>query len=509
MTADTAATRGASNTGGGGTVKDVREPRDAARENAREWTKRRVLPGWRSITVGARIGWGITRAYAGPRDKRRERLSREVVGTFEKLGPTFVKLAQIISAGEGVFPDELVRECKRLRDQAKKESWESIKKTIESELGAEIEDVFAEFESEPIAAASIAQVHTAVLHNGERVAVKVRRRGINKQVSRDIRALNWLAYKMIGRIPVASLANPPVLVELFAECITEELDFRVESENMRQVGATLIGERTRVPRVHQDLTTSGVMVMEYVSGDKLENVKEGGEEVLRELMNVMIEGATIHGVFHGDLHGGNMIVTDNREIVLIDFGITARLSERERAAFAKLLISGMTGDWRGQIQGLVGLGALPGDVDIDTLGRELKLDVDFDPTKLSPEDLATELQNLSKTLLGSGAKLPKPLMLWAKNIVFVDATIGEIAPETDLIGVLSEVAGGFVQRNAAVLAGIMGDASKDILIDQNAIKKGIGVGSDTERITWREMRQRREMIINRASSGGVLRKGRQ
>jgi len=274
---------------------------------------------------------------------------------------------------------------------------------------------------------------------------------------------------------------------------------------MRQVSATLIDGVSRVPEVFEDLVREGVMIMEFVEGDKLGEIAEGGELILKQLMSIMIEGATIHGVFHGDLHGGNMIVSKSGEIVLIDFGITARLDERERVSFAKLLLSGMTGDWRGQIQGLVGLGALPADVDIDTLGRELKLDVDFDPTKLSPEDLAAELQNLSKTLLGSGAKLPKSLMLWAKNIVFVDSAIGEIAPETDLIGVLSEVAGEFVQRNGAVLGELLGTAGRPD-IDVDAIKRGIGVSRDTERITWREMRERRETIINRAGGSSLFKK---
>jgi ubiquinone biosynthesis protein len=485
------------------TVFRVENYRQEAALRAREWTRLRALPGLRSLQIASVIGVRVGRAWFKPKISRRHSISVGVVEAFEKLGPTFVKLAQIISAGDGVFPDELVRECKRLRDQAATESWDSVCGTIERELGGSLDRYFASVEREPIAAASIAQVHRGVLLDGTEVVIKVRRRGIHDRVERDVRALTWLAHKMIGRIPVASLANPPVLVELFAECITEELDFRLERENMRHVAATLTVGVSRVPEVFEDLVREGVMVMEFVEGEKLGEIAEGGELILKQLMSIMIEGATIHGVFHGDLHGGNMIVSKSGEIVLIDFGITARLDERERVSFAKLLLSGMTGDWRGQIQGLVGLGALPADVDVDTLGRELKLDVDFDPTKLSPEDLAAELQNLSKALLGSGAKLPKSLMLWAKNIVFVDSAIGEIAPDTDLIGVLSEVAGEFVQRNGAVLGEILGTTGRPD-IDVDAIKRGIGVGHDTERITWREMRERREMIINRAGGASLF-----
>ena len=125
--------------------------------------------------------------------------------------------------------------------------------TIERELGGPLDRYFASVEREPIAAASIAQVHRGVLLDGTEVVIKVRRRGIHDRVERDVRALTWLAHKMIGRIPVASLANPPVLVELFAECITEELDFRLERENMRHVAATLTVGVSRVPEVFDDL----------------------------------------------------------------------------------------------------------------------------------------------------------------------------------------------------------------------------------------------------------------
>ena len=162
-------------------------------------------------------------------------LSRRLRLAAETLGPTFIKLGQIISSGEGLFPPELVGEFKRCRDQVPAESFEDVRRTVEEDLGRRLDEVFVSFDESPLAAASIAQVHVARLASGEEVVVKVQRPDVARAIQRDVRAMAWLAPHLIGRIPVASLANPPALVELFADTIVEELDFRVEAANMLDV----------------------------------------------------------------------------------------------------------------------------------------------------------------------------------------------------------------------------------------------------------------------------------
>ena len=143
----------------------------------------------------------------------------------ETLGPTYIKLGQIISSGEGIFPTELVQEFIACRDQVPAEPFHLVRRVVESDLGASLESVFATFEREPIAAASIAQVHGATLHDGTPVVVKVQRPTVDDLVHKDLRVMAWLSPFLVGRIPVASLANPPALVEVFARTISEELDF--------------------------------------------------------------------------------------------------------------------------------------------------------------------------------------------------------------------------------------------------------------------------------------------
>src|SRR5207237_123507 len=141
--------------------------------------------------------------------------SRRLRRAFERLGPAYIKLGQIVSSGQGVFPPELVDEFKRCRDQVPAERFAVVRRVIEEDLGQPLARVFASFDEEPIAAASIAQVHAARLAGGEEVVVKVQRPSVARLVRRDIEAMAWIAPLLIGRIPVAALANPPALVELF------------------------------------------------------------------------------------------------------------------------------------------------------------------------------------------------------------------------------------------------------------------------------------------------------
>ena len=155
--------------------------------------------------------------------------SGEGAQAAEDLGPTYIKLGQIISSGAGIFPDELVAQFALLRDKVPAEDFDVVRQVVETDLGRPLEEVFARFERTPLAAASIAQVHVATLLTGEEVVVKVQRPTIRTAVYRDLEVMAWLAPFLIGRIPVSALANPPALVELFTETITEELDFCLEA----------------------------------------------------------------------------------------------------------------------------------------------------------------------------------------------------------------------------------------------------------------------------------------
>jgi ubiquinone biosynthesis protein len=435
-------------------------------------------------------------------------LSKRLRSAAEKLGPTYIKLGQVISSGEGLFPAELVEEFKACRDQVPSEPFDAVRQVVEADFGRPLETVFSRFERTPIAAASIAQVHSAQLITGEDVVVKVQRPTIRKQVQSDLKVMSWLAPFLVGRIPIAALANPPALVELFAETITEELDFRLEAENMLDVAASFaeLGQRGMViARPHPELVTRRVLVMERLAGfgfDDLESMQAAGidtHEVIRIGMTGFTESCMVNGIFHGDLHGGNLFVMTDGRIALLDFGITARMTDLERTAFLRLMLTGATGDIKGQLAAFRDLGALPPDTDLDDVIAELHLDEQpVDPTTLSQEQLVGELQRVIKALLGMGARLPKILMLYVKNLVFLDGAMAALAPDLDLIAEIATLSTYLAVTHGERFAAEVGGNAMDFQIDAEAISRNTGIDlSDGAGLTYSDLRERRDIIRQR------------
>jgi ubiquinone biosynthesis protein len=483
---------------------------------------RKRLPLGRLLAVCGRVGTALAIWYATERRQeqspRRSALSRRLRVAFAHLGPTYIKMGQIISSGEGLFPEELVGEFKLLRDRVPPESFDHVRRIVEADLGRPLEEIFSHFEPAPIAAASIAQVHAATLRSGEEVVVKVQRPRVHDLVHNDIRAMAWLAPKLVGRIPVAALANPPALVELFAETILEELDFRLEAENMLDVASVLAetGQRAViVARPHPHLVTRRVLVMERLSGfawDDVAGMQRAGvdtQAVLHAGMVAFMEGAMLFGVFHGDLHGGNLFVLPDGRTALLDFGITGRMDERKRLAFLFLLVGATTGDVRGQLRALRDLGAFPDDTDLDAVFVDLGLDRSpIDPTTLSADELLHELQDLTKKLMGYGARVPKELMLLVKNLMFLDGSIATLAPDLDILGELEQVHLDISARHGERLAAQMGIDMSEAFFDPDAVKIAMGVDPAVERLTYRDVQQRRETIRRNLESHRPRRKRR-
>ena len=491
--------------------RDIERLREQARAAYPQWMETGRLPPFGRLArvvgrVGSALGvWAVGERRKGPLRSRRD-LSRRLRIAFGHLGPTYIKLGQIISGGEGLFPQELVAEFKLLRDRVPPESFADVRRVVERDLGRSLDDVFSWFERTPLAAASIAQVHAARLRTGEDVVVKVQRPQIAHLVREDIEALSWLAPHLVGRIPVAALANPPALIELFAETIVEELDFRLEAQNMLDIARVLAETEQRatiVPRPHPTLVTRRVLVMERLDGipwDDVQAMRAAGvdtEAVLHAGLVSFMEGAMLYGVFHGDLHGGNLMVRPDGRTVLMDFGITGRLDETKRMAFLMLLLGATNGDTMAQLGALRDLGAFPPDTDLHAVFDDLGLDRTIDPTTLSADELVHELQDLTKKLLAYGARAPKELMLFVKNMMFLDGAIGRLAPDLDILGEIQQVHTEIALRHGARLAAELGlDPFVASQFDMEAIKAAMGVPG-VETLTYRDVLERREVVRKR------------
>jgi ubiquinone biosynthesis protein len=481
-------------------------------------TRRRVWPPGRRLgttlwQLGGAVGLWYVRERRRGGNESVAGLSRRLRVAAETLGPTYIKLGQIIASGDGVFPAELVAEFKWCRDQVAPEPWPVVEQVIREELGRPIRSVFASVDRVPLAAASIAQVHPATLVDGTPVVIKVQRPSVAQRVRQDLAVMAWLAPHLVGRIPVAALANPPALVELFAETITEELDFRLEAENMLDIATTFAALDQRafvVPRPHPSLVTRRMLVMERLDGFKFSDV-EGmhaagidTEAVVRASMVGFLEGCMMHGIFHGDLHGGNLFVLPSGKIALLDFGITARLTEARRLALLSLLVGASNADVPSQVAALRDLGAFPDDVDvrhvIDALGLE---GPPVDPVNLTADELVSEMQRSVKTLLSLGARLPKELMLFVKNLMFLDGAIATLAPDLDLFAEVEQIALLFAAKHGELIMAQLGlEHRADWVPAMEGFKAGFGLDESTETLTHRELQARRATVREKLEGRG-------
>ena len=469
---------------------------------------RRLPPAGRLLGTGIHLsravgGWSLFERRKGS-PYSAAGLSRRLRRAFEKLGPTYIKLGQVISSGEGVLPDELVAEFRGLRDRVPAEPFEVVRAVVESEFGRPLSQIFAHFDGEPAAAASIAQVHMATLLTGEEVAVKVQRPGIGRLVEQDLSVMAALAPVLAKHIDVLKIMNFPALIELFAETVVEELDFRLEAENMLDIAMVLDKTAQRailVPRPHPDLVTRRVLVMERLDGfafDDVAGMRAAGVDtaaVIRACLVSVLEGAMIYGVFHGDLHGGNLMVHPDGRVVLLDYGITGRLTNRRRLIFLNMLMSAIAGNHRGVLQGYQDLGAIPPETDLDVFLEEIPVDrPGIDPSTADADQMISEMRRVTKALVRHGLRVPKELMLFMKDFMFIDGAMTTLAPDLDVVAEMMHLAQYFVQFHGEQIAQDIGLDPSSITLDSSAWLNSLGLDPEAGSITHREILEQREEV---------------
>jgi len=279
----------------------------------------------------------------GDASSERGRRLRE---TLDELGPTFVKFGQLLSTRPDVVPPDIVVELRKLQDDVSPFPYSQVEQVISEELGQPIERLFVEFVEQPIAAASIGQVHEAVLPNGRRVAVKVQRPTAPRQIEADVALLYQAAKIAKDRVRALDFVDAQGLVDEFARTVREELDYRQEARNGNAFHRHFAGHpHVRIPRVYWSYTGARVLTLEFLDGTKISELQPGelSEDERRRLAYTMAETWMTmvfrHGIFHGDPHPANILMLGHPErIGLVDFGQAGRLTDEDMSKLTALFI---------------------------------------------------------------------------------------------------------------------------------------------------------------------------
>jgi predicted unusual protein kinase regulating ubiquinone biosynthesis (AarF/ABC1/UbiB family) len=361
---------------------------------------------------------------------------------FEDLGPTYVKLGQLVASSQGLFPERYCRELQGCLDRVKPFPFREVEATLRAELGRDPREIFASLDPEPLASASIAQVHAAKLADGSDVVVKVQRPGIEKTIAADLRILRGVA-RVVAALPHGELANPVDIVDDFHANLREELDFVHEAANMDEFNRIMREhQQTEVaaPRVMHELTTKRVLVMERFFGHRVDDVARirernvDGEAKLLLGMRAWFQSMIFHGFFHGDVHAGNLMALDDGRIGFLDFGIVGRFPRERRAQVTDYLMSFASSDYTKLAHTMIAMGSVDGStVDVDAFARDLKIAyaplLDGDVGSIKYADL---IPAITRVAVKHKMRLPRDFVLITKQMLYFDRYAKVLAPKLNI-----------------------------------------------------------------------------
>lgn len=347
---------------------------------------------------------------------------------FEKLGPVFVKLGQLLATRPDLVPADVAEELKKLHDQAPTLDFALMQVILEEQFGAHLQDIFESVQREPMAAASIAQVHRAILKDGSHVVVKIQRPGIQDIIAEDLSIMYTLAGLLEKHVDEARFYSPTAIVNEFFRALEQETNFVIEANNIRRFQRNFASEPSiKIPNVFMELTGRKVIVLEELEGVPLSHknalAQEGvdREAILRVGLKCYLKMVFTDGLFHGDLHAGNLLVLPNNQIGLIDFGLVGRLNKKTQNAIASMLVALFTEDYERLAYEYVDMAPYTGHVDVDRFARDLR-------DLIAPYyGLTLKNVNAGRLLLDSTGvasrhelKLPTELVLFFKSIVSIE-----------------------------------------------------------------------------------------
>ncbi len=366
-------------------------------------------------------------------------LFERITLALQDLGPTFVKLGQILSTRSDLIPQALCDQFATLQDRVAPITFEQARAVLEASLGAPLDTVFDDFDPTPLASASIAQVHTAKLKSGEDVVIKIQRPGIAASIESDLNILYWVAKQVEATIPEAEAFNPTSIAREFERAIRKELDFQFEAANLERFDRNFSDWTTvYIPRVYKDHSSATVLVMERLRGVKITEAAARGHEmepIARECIRMLLKQVFDDGLFHGDLHPGNLFVLDDGRIGLIDFGLVGRMTQRMKDQMADLLLAIVSGNFEGVARSFYELSIRSGKVDYQAFEADVVelMERYFTSASLAEVDFGEYLRELIEGAIRHNVRIPPDFTMFFKAMMTVEGIGKIVSPDMDLI----------------------------------------------------------------------------
>jgi len=374
-------------------------------------------------------------------------VGRRLVAVFNELGPTFIKLGQVLSTRPDIIPEETIAELRVLQDKVPPFDVEIAKGIVEEELGRSLGSMFSWFAEQPLASASIAQVHRARLHDGAEVVLKIRRPDIEETIQRDIELLRWLAESIEHLVPESRPYHPTLIVAELNEMLAREVDFVNEASTItRFAKAFAKAPNIRVPRVHWELSASRVLTLQRLSGGHLDAVIDGVDhdgvpfdrkQIARSLADCMLDQIFELGTFHADPHPGNLLVEAPDTIGLLDFGEVGVVSEELMSELVTLLYGCVNNEMTLVIDTLADMGAVTRETDRRSLARSLQILLDkYYGLPLQRVDVGRLLNEFAELIRRHDVVVPRDVSMLIKAVGTLGSVIRQLDPDLNLVGML-------------------------------------------------------------------------
>jgi predicted unusual protein kinase regulating ubiquinone biosynthesis (AarF/ABC1/UbiB family) len=443
---------------------------------------------WRALVIVARLGPLVASFW---RDRRRyfiagkplgrawafhQRRARRVVDALVALGPTFIKLGQVFAARADLLPEPYVGEFSRLTDQVPPVDTEHIRRTLEAAYGRKVNEVFEDFQDVAVAAASLGQVHRA-RYQGQDVAVKVLRPGVRDLVAQDVRVAVPLARWIARHFPNPHIRNARTVVEEFARRIPEEMDFEREAVFATTIRANFA--RTQgviVPHVIPDLVRPNVLVLQYIEGRRIDRLTVGGSpparQIVAKVIELYIQMMLIDGLFHADPHPGNLLVTADGTVVLLDFGMVIEVPKEMRRNLVRTVFAAIRRDVKGTLEGFRSLGLIDPSADLTMLQglAERLMSIAYDRGSMQ-ERLELVANEVMATLYDWPVTLPSEMVYFARTAALIEGLGVRYDEYFNAVTFASPIA---IKLRGRILASLHEPGQPDVLDWPTAIGAALG-----------------------------------